>query len=57
MHLAYVLIDLVDDVFPSMPWLVTTFSSMSEWDEMLIGLACLAFVVLKREQYNGPREE
>jgi len=53
--LAYVMIDLIDDFFPSVPWIITTFSSMSEWDEMLIGLACLAFVVLKREQYNGPR--
>jgi hypothetical protein len=28
---------------------------MSEWDEMLIGLVCLAYVVLKREQYGGLR--
>ena len=28
---------------------MTTFSSMSEWTEMLIGLAALAYVILKRE--------
>jgi hypothetical protein len=45
----YVLVDLVDDSFPRVPWIITTFSSMSEWAEMLIGLVALAYVVLKRE--------
>jgi hypothetical protein len=27
---------------------------MSEWAEMLIGLVCFAYVVLKREQYGEP---
>ena len=48
--LGYVSIDMLDDVFPHVPWIVTTFSTMSEWTEMLIGLAAFAFVVLKREQ-------
>jgi hypothetical protein len=51
---AYVSIDLIDDFFPRVPWIVTTFSSMSEWTEMLIGLASLGYVVLKREQYRSP---
>ena len=42
---------MLDDFFPRVPWIITTFSSMSEWTEMLIGLTCLAYVVLKREQY------
>jgi hypothetical protein len=46
---AYVSVDLIDDFFPRVPWIITTFSSMSEWTEMLIGLAALAYVVLKRE--------
>src|SRR5690349_12089952 len=52
--LGYVSVDLVDDFFPRVPWIVTTFSSMSEWAEMLIGLVCLAYVILKREQYASP---
>ena len=49
--LAYVSIDLLDDAFPHVPWIVTTFSSMSEWTEMLIGLVALAYVLLKRESF------
>jgi hypothetical protein len=48
--LGYESIDILDDFFPRVPWIVTTFSSMSEWTEMLIGLAALAYVLLKREQ-------
>src|SRR4051812_41462293 len=47
---AYTLIDMSDDFFSHVPWIVTTFSSMSEWTEMLIGLAAWAYVLLKREQ-------
>ena len=46
--LGYVCVDVLDDLFPHVPWIVTTFSSMSEWVEMLIGLLCLAYVVLAR---------
>jgi hypothetical protein len=48
--LGYESIDMLDDFFPRVPWIVTTFSSMSEWTEMLIGLAALAYVILKREE-------
>jgi hypothetical protein len=50
---AYVTVDMLDDFFPRVPWIITTFSSMSEWTEMLIGLAALAYVLLKREAYQG----
>jgi len=50
---AYILLDLVDDLF-DVPWLFTTFSSMSEFMEMLIGLAAVAYFVLKREELLGP---
>ena len=49
--LGYVSVDMLDDFFPHVPWIITTFSSMSEWTEMLIGLTCMAYVLLKREQY------
>jgi hypothetical protein len=51
--LTYVSVDLLDDFFPRVPWIVTTFSSMSEWTEMLIALAAFAYVVLKREELVG----
>ena len=48
---AYVLLDLVDDVFGG-PWFFTTFSPMSEWVEMLIGLAGLMYVLIKRSEFG-----
>ncbi len=45
---AYVLLDLVDDLVDA-PWFFSTFSAMSEWVEMLIGLAALAYMLLKRD--------
>jgi hypothetical protein len=47
--LGYVVVDLVDDLFVNVPWIITTFSSMSEWVEMLIGLIALAYVLIKRD--------
>ena len=46
---AYVLLDLVDDLIGG-PWFFTTFSAMSEWTEMLIGLVALAYVLIKRSE-------
>ena len=43
----YVLFDLVDDLIPGAPWILTTFSPMSEWVEMLIGFGALAYFVIK----------
>jgi hypothetical protein len=47
----YVLVDIVDDLFAGVPWIITTFSSMSEWVEMLIGLIALAYVLIKRDDF------
>ncbi len=47
---AYVLLDLVDD-FVDAPWFFSTFSPMSEWVEMLIGLAALAYMLIKRDRF------
>lgn len=43
----YVLLDLVDDLIPGAPWVLTTFSPMSEWVEMLIALGALAYFLIK----------
>lgn len=45
--LVYVLIDAGNDLV-SVPWFLMTFNPLSEWVEMLIGLATLAYVVIKR---------
>jgi hypothetical protein len=50
---AYILLDLVDDLFDA-PWVITTFSTMSEFVEMLIGIAAVCYFVLKREELVGP---
>ena len=50
---AYILLDLVDDLFDA-PWVITTFSNMSEFVEMLIGFAAFCYFVLKREELVGP---
>ena len=50
---AYILGDLVDDLFDA-PWVISTFSTMSEFVEMLIGIAAVAYFVLKREELIGP---
>ena len=47
---AYVLLDLVDDLVDA-PWFFSTFSPMSEWVEMLIGLAALAYMLIKRDLF------
>lgn len=48
-----ILLDLVDDLCDA-PWVITTFSTVSEFVEMLIGPAAVAYFVLKREELVGP---
>ena len=45
---AYVALDCVNE-FVKHPWILMTFNPMSEWVEMLLGLAALAYFVLKRD--------
>lgn len=45
--LVYVLVDAGNDLV-SVPWIVMTFNPMSEWVEMLIGLAGLGYFMVKR---------
>ncbi len=53
----YVLVDLVDDLIPGTPWLLSTFSPMSEWVEMLIALGALAYFLIKaRDLRETPAE-
>ncbi len=51
----YVVLDMVDDLFAA-PWIFTSFSALSEWDEMLIGLAGLAYMLIKRDEFGRDRE-
>ena len=47
---AYVVVDAVND-FARGSWILGTFSPMSEWVEMLIGLGALSYVLIKRAQF------
>jgi hypothetical protein len=49
MLFVYVLIDAGNDLV-HVPWFFMTFNPMSEWVEMLIGLAGLAYFVIKRSE-------
>ncbi len=49
----YVVLDMVDDLFHA-PWVFTSFSALSEWDEMLIGLAALAYMLIKWNELLHP---
>ncbi|MEP6623562.1 MAG: hypothetical protein ABJC79_03910 [Acidimicrobiia bacterium] len=50
---SYVVLDMVDDLFAA-PWFFKSFSALSEWDEMLIGLAALAYMVIKWNEWLHP---